>query len=191
MLVISLGLWALAATFIPTSQGAIHQMVAGDPAGSSLAFYPSTVSADVNDTVVFTFNHRHTVTQAAFDRPCNNGTAASSFDSGYLNPGQNFTVTVITKEPIWIRCNGNCVDGMVAAINPPESGNRTYKQYQENARATYGSPTTSNPYGSSSPTSTVSTTTTSRGAATSRSTIFHPTAIMSGIMVLILGTLAL
>jgi len=166
----NLGLWALATSIlIPTSQCVSHQVYAGDHnAGGDTRFYPQNIKADANDTIMFIFLDRHTVTQTSFGSPCANRTALSSFDSGFLGPGQNFTVTVMSSDPVWIRCSGNCAGGMVAAINAPSSGEHSFTKFQENAlgrvNGTYTTTTTTK--ASSSPTTT--TTTTTRNAAKSR-----------------------
>ncbi|KAI1792528.1 Cupredoxin [Ganoderma leucocontextum] len=100
---------------------------------TGLFFTPSSVTANVNDTVTFVFDTpstNHTVAQSSFAKPCE--PVAGGFASGYL-PGvsgssaANFTLTVSdTSKPIWFYCaqptKTHCIAGMVGAINPPASG---------------------------------------------------------------------
>jgi len=150
--------------FVPFAWGATYQVSVGDSTTGQAVFNPPTIRAKLNDTIVFIFNGNHTVTQTIFSAPCQNNSAQSTFDSGYLNRGQNFSVNVYTTGPIWIRCNTHCPKGMVAAINAPDSGD-TFQQYQARANGTYKPSTSST---SSSPPTSVSASirpTTSRGAA--------------------------
>jgi len=86
---------------------------------SGNTFEPSTIAADVGDTVSFHFQGRHDVIQAAFDSPC------SPLAGGFSVPIQAgngvFTVAITDTDPKWFYCSvaAHCQSGMVAVINPP------------------------------------------------------------------------
>ncbi|KAF8179019.1 hypothetical protein K438DRAFT_1769154 [Mycena galopus ATCC 62051] len=114
----------------------LHQVIAQTThtvtVGVEGSFYsPPTVSAGLNDTVMFVFGgDEHTVTQSAFDAPCVR--LDGGFDSGFNGRGANFSgptpvwtlrITNIS-ETIWFFCQASiptshCESGMVGAINPP------------------------------------------------------------------------
>ncbi|KAJ7318418.1 hypothetical protein DFH08DRAFT_714827, partial [Mycena albidolilacea] len=90
------------------------------------SFYsPPTVSAGLNDTVMFVFGgDAHTVTQSSFDSPCIR--LDGGFDSGFNGRGADFSkpapiwtlrITNVS-EPIWFFCQASiptshCESGMV------------------------------------------------------------------------------
>jgi len=83
-------------------------------------FEPSTVTAQVGDTVEFHFSGvRHDVVQSTFDSPC------SPLSGGFVVPPQTssskvFTVTVSSTDPQYFYCSvsNHCNTGMVGIINP-------------------------------------------------------------------------
>lgn len=90
-----------------------------------LVFSPDTINAAEGDTVQFVFDGgNHTVTQAAFNNPCN--PSANAFSSGFTgSDSTTFSIIVTSTDPVWFYCAqpGHCQAGMVGAINPPSSGN--------------------------------------------------------------------
>ncbi|KDQ59578.1 hypothetical protein JAAARDRAFT_33158 [Jaapia argillacea MUCL 33604] len=109
-----------------------------------IQYTPSSVTANVGDVVVFTFQQKnHTVTQSSFQSPCVQ--APGGFDSGFVPVAANNTAgpfptaqfTVQDTNPVWVFCRqtGHCQQGMVFAINP---GNQ-FAAFQ--AAATGGSTT--------------------------------------------------
>ncbi|KAJ6457612.1 hypothetical protein C8R45DRAFT_844116 [Mycena sanguinolenta] len=90
------------------------------------SFYsPPTISAGVNDTVIFVFGgDEHSVTQSIFDAPCVR--LDGGFDSGIQGRGADFSLPppawslIITNvsETIWFFCqasipSSHCESGMV------------------------------------------------------------------------------
>ncbi|CAK5271879.1 unnamed protein product, partial [Mycena citricolor] len=93
------------------------------------SFYsPPTISAGLNDTVVFVFGGDvHTVTQSTFASPCVQ--LAGGFNSGFAGRGPNFSNPITTwtlritnvSEPIWYFCQASmptshCESGMVGCV---------------------------------------------------------------------------
>ncbi|KAJ7875534.1 hypothetical protein B0H14DRAFT_2568688 [Mycena olivaceomarginata] len=115
------------------------------------SFYsPPTVSAGLNDTVMFVFGGDvHTVTQSSFDSPCIR--LDGGFDSGFNGRGADFSrpapvwtlrITNVS-EPIWFFCQASiptshCESGMVGAINPPSIP--TYNQFVAAAKLVTSTP---------------------------------------------------
>ncbi|KAJ8490093.1 hypothetical protein ONZ45_g13283 [Pleurotus djamor] len=113
-------------------------------ASNSFAFSPTSVVANVGDTITFTFLSRnHSATTTFFDTPCPppDGGVPGQFDTGYFNAvgGQtpSTTVTITTTAPQFVACaqaaGGHCRMGMVMAINP--TAQQTFDQFLANARA--------------------------------------------------------
>ncbi|KAF3904288.1 hypothetical protein AA313_de0209272 [Arthrobotrys entomopaga] len=92
---------------------------------NGLNFSPNSITANVGDTITFSFNGgNHTVTEAAFSDPCN--PMPQGFFSGFAGSNsETFSIVVTSTDPIWFYCSQitHCQLGMVGAINPPTSGN--------------------------------------------------------------------
>ncbi|PGH14397.1 hypothetical protein AJ79_03039 [Helicocarpus griseus UAMH5409] len=98
------------------------------PKQSPHAYVPSSIKAEVGDTIVFEFYPtNHSVAQADYDAPC--VPAANPFwskhflISSYEQP-ERWTLRVNHTDPTFFYCtaNGSCnVNGMVGAINPNET----------------------------------------------------------------------
>ncbi|KAF8325840.1 uncharacterized protein EI90DRAFT_3128357 [Cantharellus anzutake] len=74
------------------------------------------------------------VVQSTFDNPC----TRSGFDSGIHTGPFTYNYTVDDTDPYWLFCivDGHCKAGMVAAINPPTSGNQTFAAFVAKAEGT-------------------------------------------------------
>ncbi|KAJ4315984.1 hypothetical protein N0V94_005676 [Neodidymelliopsis sp. IMI 364377] len=123
-----------------------HIIQVGGPNGS-LAFYPNNVKANAGDMVQFQFHPKknHSVVQSTFDNPCvpiqnimSNKTDA--FYSGFMPTNTpinstsqllTYTIRVSDNKPIWFYCSQgkHCQEGMVGAINAPESGDKTMNAF--------------------------------------------------------------
>jgi plastocyanin len=113
----------------------------GDTDTIEVAYTPEFVTANVGDTIVFTFKQlNHTVTQSSFDDPCSPLTGG--FDSGFVPVATNATeflttatFTVNDTSPVWVYCRqtGHCQKGMVFAINP---GAGQFSTFQARANGT-------------------------------------------------------
>ncbi|KAF7344960.1 hypothetical protein MVEN_01658700 [Mycena venus] len=115
------------------------------------SFYsPPTVSAGLNDTVMFVFGgDAHTVTQSSFESPCVR--LDGGFDSGFNGRGPDFSqppsvwtlrITNVS-ETIWYFCEASiptshCESGMVGAINPPSIP--VYQQFVSAAKLVTSTP---------------------------------------------------
>ncbi|KAG8894879.1 hypothetical protein FRB99_000939 [Tulasnella sp. 403] len=116
---------ALAALSAPLASAAIIDVFVGGT--GILKFTPESVTANVGDSVRFTFGPKnHTVTQSSFANPC--APLAGGFFSGYMPVAATqttgmpqFYIPVTDTKPIWAFCSqtGHCKQGMVFAINAP------------------------------------------------------------------------
>jgi len=132
----------------------------------SVAYSPSSITANTGDTVVFQFMAKnHTVTQSTFADPCSTQTSPSQgIDSGFVPvnttsgqiPQWSFEITN-NSVPLWFYCRqtGHCQQGMVFAINP--TADKTFDAFQAKAKS------------GTSPSSSSSATATSSGFVTSTS----------------------
>ncbi|KAF7975842.1 hypothetical protein HWV62_8409 [Athelia sp. TMB] len=119
-----------------------HLIIVGG--NSTLTYSPSSITAEVGDTVAFQFQAKnHTVTQSTFAAPCSNMTTPTEgIDSGFQFvaagatqfPQWSFNVTNATT-PLWFYCRqaGHCEAGMVFAVNP--TANKTFAAFQAAAMA--------------------------------------------------------
>jgi plastocyanin len=83
------------------------------------SFTPSTITADIDDTVTFDFTgSRHDVVQSSFEDPC------APLSGGFYVPAQTmkaqFIVTINSTDPLYFYCSvgRHCGVGMVGIINP-------------------------------------------------------------------------
>ncbi|KAH8883110.1 extracellular serine-rich protein, partial [Thozetella sp. PMI_491] len=100
--------------------------------GSTLTFFPNSVSANPGDILQFQFAARnHTVTQSSESNPCQPllDTVGNAVHSGFV-PYENgsstvgtFNVPVKDTNPMFLYCaqGQHCQAGMVMAINPSSS----------------------------------------------------------------------
>jgi plastocyanin len=110
-----------------------------------LTFTPSNVKANPGDKIVFEFIAKnHTVTQSSFESPCS-PLAQSGFDSGYQfiaagSSPSRYEITVNDTRPIWAYCaqGTHCSSGMVFAVNPAETGERTFTAFENLAKNAQG-----------------------------------------------------
>jgi len=111
---------------IPVARSVDIPVTVGGP-GGVIAYSPTSVTANVGDVVVFTFQQKnHTATQSTLQAPCQ--PLAGGFDSGFVpvpdtntnGPFPVATFTVTDTNPVWVYCRqtGHCQKGMVFAINP-------------------------------------------------------------------------
>lgn len=143
---------APAATFTVKVGGLQGNVIGGAPI---LKYDPEFIDgAKVGDVVAFEFlANNHTVTQADFATPC--VPKAGGFDSGFMPNMANklgavtSLFTVKDTNPAWFYCaqpgNGNphCQAGMVFAINPPKSGDKTLDAFRSAAALVPKAPSTS------------------------------------------------
>lgn len=93
-----------AGTPVAPGTGATHSVTVGGPQG--LSFNPQVLRPAVGDTLVFTFlSQNHTVTQSAFETPCD--PLAGGMDSGYqanpnntVNPPPQVAMQVMVNTPL-------------------------------------------------------------------------------------------
>jgi len=131
-----------------------------------IAYTPNVVTANVGDTIIFTFKQKnHTVTQSSFAQPCS--PLAGGFDSGFVpidasatTFGTTATYVVNDTKPVWVYCKqaGHCQQGMVFAVNPGPGQFATF-QATANGTATASSSTTSSAASTTTTTASSSTTT--------------------------------
>lgn len=110
-----------ASTLVALSHATSFPVSVGE--GGSLDFSPSTIDAQIGDTVVFTFHGNHGVVQADFNSPCQPLQGGFSVPSQSTN-GATFTINVTDSNPTWFYCPvaNHCEAGMVGTINPGSSG---------------------------------------------------------------------
>ncbi|KAI1419032.1 hypothetical protein F5Y12DRAFT_319110 [Xylaria sp. FL1777] len=110
---------------------------------SKLEFNPPSIKAEIGDTITYKFfSKNHAVAQSTFADPCH--IQENGIFSGFtpnVSPDvaapTDFTITVNDTKPLWFYCpqtNGNhCQNGMVHAINAPDTGN-TFDAYKAKAQ---------------------------------------------------------
>jgi len=156
-----LGLMAI----LPVKSAQI-QVTVGGPGGIT-QFAPSSVNANVGDTVAFVFMQKnHTATQSTFANPCS--PAPNGFDSGFVpvsdnntnGPFQQAQFQVTDTNPIWVYCRqtGHCQKGMVFAINPGDKFAAFQAAAMGNTTTTNSSSSASPAVSSATPTTTASST---------------------------------
>ncbi|KAJ7307914.1 hypothetical protein DFH08DRAFT_975296 [Mycena albidolilacea] len=127
---------------IPSILAASFSVSVGSKNG--LTFDPTSVVADIGDTIIFTvLSRNHSITSADFSGavcpPPAGGAGLNPFDSGYLSDLDGslptFTYTVPSTEPQFAACmqagGAHCRAGMTFAINP--NSTLTYAQFNTNA----------------------------------------------------------
>lgn len=105
--------------FAALAAAATVNIQVSDSSGS-LTFSPNSATANMGDTVVFTFAQGgHTVTEGQQSSACQ--PMDGGFYSGTQSPPTTFTVNVNDTNPMWFYCStpGHCQAGMVGVINPP------------------------------------------------------------------------
>ncbi|KAG8980677.1 hypothetical protein FRB90_007548 [Tulasnella sp. 427] len=119
-------LFAVAALAAPLASAAIIDVFVGGT--GKLEFTPNSVSANVGDSIRFTFGAKnHTVTQSTFASPCS--PMPGGFFSGFMPVAADqtedlpqFWIPVKDTKPIWAYCQQatHCSSaGMVFAVNAP------------------------------------------------------------------------
>jgi plastocyanin len=119
----------------------------------NLVYTPESVDAMVGDTVHFVFKQlNHTASQSAFDTPCN--LLEGGMDSGFMPnadgaDGVTWDMKVTTTEPIWMYCRqeGHCGTGMVFAVNPAKTGDKTMADFKQLAIKLNGTASSYTPSG--------------------------------------------
>ncbi|KAJ7067205.1 Cupredoxin [Mycena amicta] len=135
---------AVLATLVPSILAANFAVTVG--LNNALSFTPTTITADVGDTITFTVVSRnHSVTTTNFSGavcpPPVGGVGPNGFDSGFLSDldgsQPTFTYTVVDTVPHFGACmqaaGAHCRAGMTFAINP--NATFTYAQFLANAKA--------------------------------------------------------
>ncbi|KAF7893242.1 uncharacterized protein EAF02_000780 [Botrytis sinoallii] len=114
----------------------VHTVVVGSSNTSLLLFTPQEITAKPGDKVEFQFHERnHTVTQSAFDSPCQ--PMANAIHSGFVPTAANqsmittFTMTVNSTAPMFMYCaqGKHCQAGMVLTINA-SNGTQNFGTYK-------------------------------------------------------------
>ncbi|PPQ67466.1 hypothetical protein CVT24_011523 [Panaeolus cyanescens] len=114
-------------------------------ANNGLTFSPSSITAQVGDSVQFTFMAKnHTVTQSTFDNPCQLKQNPTGVDSGFMNVDAGATSLPVWSiliqndtVPLWFFCAQTGFEkGMVFAINAPPT--KTFDMFQANAMGANG-----------------------------------------------------
>ncbi|KAK7517865.1 uncharacterized protein IWZ02DRAFT_374296 [Phyllosticta citriasiana] len=107
---------------------------------NALAFFPDSVQAPVGSFVQFQFHpNNHSVVESTFDAPCQPINSKDAFFSGFMptsvaagNSILAFTIKITDDRPRWFYCSQgkHCQKGMVGAINPPPSGDKTVDAFK-------------------------------------------------------------
>ncbi|KAK7545981.1 hypothetical protein IWX49DRAFT_588662 [Phyllosticta citricarpa] len=107
---------------------------------NALAFFPDSVQAPVGSFVQFQFHpNNHSVVESTFDAPCQPINSKDAFFSGFMptsvatgNSILAFTIKITDDRPRWFYCSQgkHCQKGMVGAINPPPSGEKTVDAFK-------------------------------------------------------------
>ncbi|KAL2267207.1 hypothetical protein VTJ83DRAFT_4484 [Remersonia thermophila] len=115
-----------------------------------LEFSPKEIREPLGTVVRFSFHPKnHTVTQAAFDKPCQ-PLGEGGFHSGFIpvstSPsGAVFEIDISKEGPMWFYCGqgAHCQTGMVGVINPP--ANNPERNLDAFISAAKSAPTTTTP----------------------------------------------
>ncbi|KAF8918227.1 hypothetical protein CPB85DRAFT_1249836 [Mucidula mucida] len=126
---------------------------------ATAVFQPDTVTAQLNDIVVFNFTQgNHTVTQSLFATPCipahDANITINGFDSAFRDAGNGTAITILTV-PITPEIETR-LSGGVGGINVNESSFENTDAFIRNAIRLNGSDSSSSSSSSSSHTSTSS-----------------------------------
>jgi len=148
-------LWILVFVVPNLTSGAVLSVFVGvnEDGSPGPVIRPQIINAQVGDTVQFLFKGgNHTITQSSFSAPCtqifNTVTQKKGIDSGfipYVSTSDSvgiFSLSITQVDsPIWLFCaqSGHCKNGMVAAINPKQTGEKTFTAFQ-NQLATAAEP---------------------------------------------------
>jgi len=121
-----------------------------------LVFTPPSITAKVDDIVNFEFQGKnHSVTQSTFANPCapmmvdgQMGVNSGFMPLGATPPTVKPVWSIQIKNastPLWFYCaqTGHCQMGMVAAINAPTTGPKTFDAYKALAMQGAGAATPS------------------------------------------------
>ncbi|KAK0459117.1 uncharacterized protein EV420DRAFT_1747504 [Desarmillaria tabescens] len=113
---------------------------------ASAVFQPQSVTAKLNDIVVFNFTEgNHTVTQSLFYAPCIPANGANNtvngFDSGFRDTVNGTAITILTvpittdieNQTLWFFDYNTCGEGGVGVINVNESSSETLEGFERNA----------------------------------------------------------
>jgi len=148
-----------------------------------IAYTPQFVTANLGDTIVFTFKQKnHTVTQSSFAQPCS--PLAGGFDSGFVPVdaaattfGTTATFVVNDTKPVWVYCRqaGHCQAGMVFAVNP---GPGQFATFQGTANGTVSASSSSSSPVFSNPSSTTSASSSTSTSADHKVTVGGPNGLV-------------
>ncbi|KAK0241336.1 hypothetical protein EDD85DRAFT_396159 [Armillaria nabsnona] len=113
---------------------------------ASAVFQPQSVTAKLNDIVVFNFTEgNHTVTQSLFYAPCIPANGANNtvngFDSSFRDTVNGTAITILTvpitpaieNQTLWFFDYNTCGEGGVGVINVNESSSETLEGFERNA----------------------------------------------------------
>ncbi|KAI0342532.1 Cupredoxin [Trametopsis cervina] len=145
---------ALLLSLAAATSATFTHFVAVSNSEATLVFTPPVTHAKPGDFVHFTFHAKnHSIEQVSFADPCGS-VIPNGFNSGFHPVAATakvglptFVIPVTNSAPIWIKCGqgagtdkSHCGAGMVAAINPPATGN-TFAKFKQAAIATISSGT--------------------------------------------------
>ncbi|KAG7449722.1 uncharacterized protein BT62DRAFT_978914 [Guyanagaster necrorhizus] len=159
---------------------------------ASAVFQPQSVTAKLNDVVVFNFTEgNHTVTQSLFYAPCISANNANStingFDSGFRDTVNGTAITILSvpittdieNQTLWFFDYNTCSEGGVGGINVNESSSQTLEGFERNAVRLNGTASST-----SSSMSQTSTSTSSSSTAESTSNDAQRTVVFVGAAVI-------
>ncbi|KAK0494846.1 hypothetical protein EDD18DRAFT_285952 [Armillaria luteobubalina] len=134
---------------------------------ASAVFQPQSVTAKLNDIVVFNFTEgNHTVTQSLFYAPCIPANGANNtingFDSSFRDTANGTAITILTvpitsdieNQTLWYFDYNTCGQGGVGVINVNASSTETLEGFERNAIRLNGTASSSSSSSSASRTST-------------------------------------
>jgi len=159
----------------PNSANGSEIVIAVAP-GGSFTFKPDHTTAKPRDVLVFQFQSSgHSATQSSFAAPCVqfvSGDGVIGANSGFMDSGAEFRITVNDTTPLYFYCMqvGHCGQGMVFAVNTDEGGgDRSFAAFQTLATEINGTAGTTGGGSSSSSSSSSGTGTTASSSGGSGS----------------------
>jgi len=123
---------AIALLAVSTVRAETHVIAVG--ANNGLTFNPTSVAANMGDTITFSFQGgSHTATQSTFASPCTalqGGTNSGTEPTNGAATPPTFNYTVTDSKPVWFFCatGTHCKSGMVFAVNP--TTDQTFAAFQ-------------------------------------------------------------
>ncbi|KAF9031229.1 hypothetical protein BDZ89DRAFT_984840 [Hymenopellis radicata] len=145
-------IFLLTAVTVAVAENIVITVGLNTTGNATAVFQPDTVTAKLNDVVVFNFTQgNHTVIQSLFASPCipahDANITINGFDSSFRDAGNGTAVTILTvpitpeieNQTLWFFDYNSCGEGGVGGINVNESSFENTDAFIRNAIRLNGS----------------------------------------------------